>query len=72
VLQWCAWMEWAGGGNWEGYVDSLAARGKNGALKSLGSQGKLYSQDWEWQGEHWKIARYVPVSSAGSRVTPVQ
>jgi len=57
VLEWRAWMEWAGGNDWAGYVDALAKEGEKGAIVSLDQQGKSYPKDWEWQGEHWEIAR---------------
>ncbi len=50
-------MEWAGGNDWEGYVDSLAAEGAKGAIQALSKQGKMYPEDWEWKGEHWELAR---------------
>ena len=52
-------MEWAGGNEWESYVDSLAAENEKGAVKSLQKQGKMYPETWKWHGEHWKLARYV-------------
>lgn len=57
VLQWRAWMEWAGGSNWESYVDDLASAGEKGAFKALVKDKKMFPNDWEWKGEHWKIAR---------------
>ncbi|WVQ97913.1 hypothetical protein IAU59_005030 [Kwoniella sp. CBS 9459] len=60
VIQWRAWMEWAGGQDWEAYVDSLAAGGDEGVLNALGKEGKAYPSSWKWKGEHWKIARALP------------
>ncbi|WVF69868.1 hypothetical protein IAT40_004649 [Kwoniella sp. CBS 6097] len=61
VIQWRAWMEWAGGQDWEAYVDSLAAGdGEEGVLSALGKEGKAYPSSWKWKGEHWKIARTLP------------
>jgi hypothetical protein len=50
-------MEWAGGSNWENYVDDLAGAGDDGLFKILRKEKKMYPNDWEWRGEHWKIAR---------------
>lgn len=57
VVEWRTWMRWAGGDDWEAYIDSLSAGGEGGVLKALGSQGKMYPKHWKWKGEHWKIAR---------------
>jgi hypothetical protein len=54
-------MEWAGGVDWESYVDDLAKEDEDGAIKVLSKEKKLYPKDWEWKGEHWKIARSVPI-----------
>ncbi|WVR04508.1 hypothetical protein IAU60_001512 [Kwoniella sp. DSM 27419] len=60
VIQWRAWMEWAGGQDWEAYVDSLAAGGDEGIVQTLVKEGKAYPESWKWKGEHWKIARTLP------------
>lgn len=60
-------MEWAGGANWEGWVDSLAEDGEKQAINVLGNQKKMYPKDWEWKGEHWDLARSVSQSRLGSQ-----
>ena len=50
-------MEWAGGSDWEAYIDSLDAEGKDGAIKALAKHGKAFPSSWEWKGEHWHIAK---------------
>jgi hypothetical protein len=50
-------MEWAGGSSWESYVDHLAQGRDKEAIEWLEKEKKLYPKDWEWKGEHWKIAR---------------
>ena len=52
-------MQWAGGEDWESYVDKLADDVEDGVIKSLSKDKRLYPKDWEWKGEHWKIARSV-------------
>lgn len=52
-------MQWAGGDDWESYVDKLADDVEDGVIKSLSKDKRLYPKDWEWKGEHWKIARSV-------------
>ncbi|KAK8849385.1 hypothetical protein IAR55_004717 [Kwoniella newhampshirensis] len=60
VIQWRAWMEWAGGADWEAYMDSLGAGAEEGAIQTLSKEGKRFPENWEWKGEHWKIARALP------------
>jgi len=55
-------MEWAGGDDWESYVDKLADKVEDGVIKVLHKDKKLYPKNWEWKGEHWKIARYVMIA----------
>jgi hypothetical protein len=50
-------MEWAGGKDWQDYVDNLDAGGQGGLMHALKGSGKAYPKGWEWGGEHWKIAR---------------
>jgi len=52
-------MQWAGGEDWESYVDKLADDVEDGVIKILNKDKKLYPKNWEWKGEHWKIARCV-------------
>jgi hypothetical protein len=52
-------MQWAGGEDWESYVDKLADDVEDGVIKSLSKDKRLFPKDWEWKGEHWKIARSV-------------
>lgn len=61
-------MEWAGGSNWESYVDDLAEAGDDGAFKILRKEKKMYPTDWEWRGEHWKIARWIEMSRVCKRL----
>lgn len=65
VIQWRTWMEWAGGEDWEGFVDGLGENGDEEVLSVLSNAGKMYPKDWEWKGEHWKIARWVGVCVNG-------
>ncbi|WWD20006.1 hypothetical protein CI109_104479 [Kwoniella shandongensis] len=60
VIQWRAWMEWAGGADWEAYMDSLGSGAAEGAIHTLTKEGKQFPKSWEWKGEHWKIARALP------------
>ncbi|ORY33024.1 Metallo-dependent phosphatase-like protein [Naematelia encephala] len=57
VIQWRNWMEWAGGENWQTYIDGLSSGPSEGMYRTLGRQGKMYPKGWEWNSEHWKIAR---------------
>lgn len=57
-------MEWAGGSDWEHYVDNLDAGGEHGVVEALRNSGKQYPKDWKWKGEHWKIARCVEESTS--------
>lgn len=50
-------MEWAGGNDWEGFVDNLSSAGEPTALRVLKEEKKMYPSDWKWKGEHWQIAR---------------
>lgn len=50
-------MEWAGGLDWEASLDSIAAGAEDGAIAELERQGKMFPKEWDWKGEHWKIAR---------------
>ncbi|EIW65804.1 hypothetical protein TREMEDRAFT_35995 [Tremella mesenterica DSM 1558] len=59
VIQWRAWMEWAGGRNWQDYVDGLEPLGEKTALSALSKNGKMFPKDWEWKGEHWQLAREI-------------
>ncbi|WRT64939.1 uncharacterized protein IL334_001879 [Kwoniella shivajii] len=60
VIQWRGWMEWAGGEDWEAYIDSLSSGDEDGAIKATAKQGKQWPRDWKWKGEHWEIARALP------------
>ena len=57
VVQWRTWMEWAGGDDWEAYVDSLAFQKQNQVEKTLSREGREFPKGWAWGGEHWSIAR---------------
>ena len=57
VIQWRAWMEWAGGKDWESFVNSLASRDDDAVAKLLTKSGKRFPKDYEWKGQHWHIAR---------------
>ena len=57
VIQWRTWMEWAGGENWETFIDNLSGAGDPTALRVLKEERKMYPSDWKWKGEHWQIAR---------------
>ncbi|RXK35168.1 hypothetical protein M231_07580 [Tremella mesenterica] len=59
VIQWRAWMEWAGGRDWQDYVDGLEPLGEKTALSALSKNGKMFPKDWEWKGEHWQLAREI-------------
>lgn len=50
-------MLWAGGGDWEAYIDSLAGGGEDGVRIALKKAKKMFPKDWQWKGEHWHIAR---------------
>lgn len=52
-------MLWAGGADWEAYIDSLAVGAEEGVRIALKKSKKMYPKDWEWKGEHWHIARWV-------------
>jgi hypothetical protein len=50
-------MEWAGGDDWEGFVDNLSTAGEESAFRVLKEEQKMYPSEWKWKGEHWRIAR---------------
>ena len=50
-------MEWAGGSNWEGYIDGFTTDEEDDALQALTAQNKVYPKHWKWKSQHWKIAR---------------
>jgi hypothetical protein len=52
-------MEWAGGKNWESFVDHLGQGREKETIEWLKREKKMFPKDWEWKGEHWNIARYV-------------
>ncbi|WWC87114.1 uncharacterized protein L201_002000 [Kwoniella dendrophila CBS 6074] len=61
VIQWRGWMEWAGGENWEEFIDNLNDEDDEGlVLEQLKKQNKDWPKGWKWKGEHWKIARNMP------------
>ena len=57
VIQWRAWMEWAGGKDWENYIDEIAEDDEEDVIKTLRTVRKQFPSHWKWKGEHWKIAR---------------
>jgi hypothetical protein len=57
VIQWRAWMEWAGGKDWESYIDEIADDDEEDVIKTLRVTRKQFPRHWKWKGEHWKIAR---------------
>lgn len=61
VIQWRTWMEWAGGVEWEAYMDLLSGKEGDEAIQILDKDKKKYPDDWIWKGEHWNIARWVTV-----------
>ncbi|WVW78657.1 hypothetical protein I302_100617 [Kwoniella bestiolae CBS 10118] len=60
VIQWRGWMEWAGGEDWQAYVDSLSFDDEKAVRKELKKHGKEFPGGWEWKGQHWEIARALP------------
>jgi hypothetical protein len=50
-------MEWAGGTDWEAFMDSLSAGGESEADALLQKHGKTFPKGWDWKGEHWHLAR---------------
>lgn len=58
VIQWRAWMEWAGGDAWEGLVSELSEE-KNAEVvaERVGKMGKSWPKGLEWKGDHWHIAK---------------
>jgi hypothetical protein len=50
-------MQWAGGKDWEAWLESSTAGQLGAPLEHFKSNGKSYPDDWEWKGEHWHIAR---------------
>ena len=50
-------MEWAGGEDWERFVDDMDAGGQGALVHVLQAQGKSFPKEWKWKSEHWKIAR---------------
>lgn len=63
VIQWRAWMEWAGGDSWEQYVDDLESGRESAAIMTLQKSGKMFPKGWEWKGEHWSLARNIKASN---------
>ncbi|WWC67779.1 uncharacterized protein I206_101691 [Kwoniella pini CBS 10737] len=60
VIQWRLWMEWAGGKDWQAYIDSLSFDDENSASKELQKHGKGWPKNWKWKSEHWEIAKNLP------------
>lgn len=50
-------MEWAGGKDWENYIDEIAEDDEKDVIKTLRTVRKQFPRHWKWKGEHWKIAR---------------
>ncbi|OXG87415.1 phosphoric monoester hydrolase [Cryptococcus neoformans A2-102-5] len=63
VIQWRTWMEWAGGVEWEAYMDLLSTKEGEEAIHILGKDKKKYPDGWIWKGEHWNIARQISKES---------
>ncbi|KAK4689391.1 bis(5'-nucleosyl)-tetraphosphatase (symmetrical), partial [Tremellales sp. Uapishka_1] len=63
VLQWRAWMEWAGGDDYLAFVDSIGAGGGKSVATALNKANKMYPTDWEWGGQHWQIAKLISRSN---------
>ncbi|KIR56490.1 phosphoric monoester hydrolase [Cryptococcus gattii Ru294] len=63
VIQWRTWMEWAGGVEWEAYMDLLSGKEGDEAIQILDKDKKKYPDDWIWKGEHWNIARQISKES---------
>ena len=59
VVQWRTWMEWAGGQDWEAYMDSLAFGSQEHIVKTLQGEGRAFPKGWKWGEQHWKIARFA-------------
>lgn len=57
VIQWRAWMEWAGGKNWDSLMDELSEEQDWEVEKKVGRLGRSWPRGWEWKGEHWHIAK---------------
>lgn len=68
VVQWRAWMEWAGRRGWEQWVDDLdeGTDDDDAVVSVLKKQERMYPKEWEWKGEHWKIARCVWLQKRGA------
>lgn len=57
VVQWRAWMEWAGGNGWNGLMDELEGLNEKAVKERVKQLEKSWPKGWEWKGEHWHIAR---------------
>ncbi|ORX39259.1 Metallo-dependent phosphatase-like protein [Kockovaella imperatae] len=61
VLEWRAWMEWAGGDAWEDFVDSFQSDDEQDLRADeqdrLEAMRKGFPKHWKWKSQHWKIAR---------------
>ena len=72
VIEWRTWMEWAGQGNWQDFVDGLDTEQSDdediddGALDRLTALGKVFPKHWKWKSQHWKIARSATFLIAAS------
>ncbi|WVN87040.1 uncharacterized protein L203_102216 [Cryptococcus depauperatus CBS 7841] len=59
VIQWRTWMQWAGGADWEVWVDSMGEKEEEQVLDVLGKVKKQFPNEWKWKSKHWKVAREI-------------